>query len=231
MARQEAAQPPLYYALSALILTPIDASLAQPQLVPNPFVRLGHFDSEININAFAHTPAEAWPWRETSLAVHLIRLFFRSAWCWHLATSSMPAVTCSGPETPIGRCLPSALVGFLPQYVFLHSAVSNDSLIIFLSSAALWQLIRLWLDGATGKRVLAWGLPLDSPCLTKNTGVSLLALVGTAGPVPGLAAARMAPGWQYGGLLLCAGGPPNRGLDVLAQLDALPGCSRGECVY
>jgi 4-amino-4-deoxy-L-arabinose transferase-like glycosyltransferase len=161
LARQEAAQPPLYYMVSALIIAPIDASSSQPQLIPNPFVRLGHFDSQINVNAFAHTPSEAWPWRGTSLAVHLVRLFSVL-----LGAGTLLCIYASGlilwPEKPYRALLAAALVGFLPQYVFLHSAVSNDSLIIFLSSVALWQVMRLWLDRATGWRVFALGRPLTS---------------------------------------------------------------------
>ena len=39
--------------------------------------------------------------------------------------------------------LATALVAFLPQFNFLHASVSNDSLVIFLASAALISAMRV----------------------------------------------------------------------------------------
>ena len=75
LARQEAAQPPLYYILSALIIKPIDTAGAAESLWSNPHVRLGDANSPANINAFVHPPAEKWPWQGYILAGHLLRAF------------------------------------------------------------------------------------------------------------------------------------------------------------
>jgi hypothetical protein len=90
-----------------------------------------------------------------------------------------------------------ALVAFLPQFNFVHASITNDALIIFLCSLALYQLIRLWGEDAgdqTGGRAQALspsgssprpsvrsylplvllGVTIGLAALTKNAGVLLL---------------------------------------------------------
>ena len=47
------------------------------------------------------------------------------------------------PERPDRALLATALVAFLPQFAFIHAAVSNDAAITLFSAAALWQLLRI----------------------------------------------------------------------------------------
>ncbi|MFC2037259.1 ArnT family glycosyltransferase [Chloroflexota bacterium] len=175
MARQEAAQPPLYYVLAALVLAPVDTSPAPPGLHVNPYVDLGYFDSVNNFNAFAHTPEETWPWSGFVLAVHAVR-FLSVA----LGLGTLACIHASGRLLWVRRTeralLATALVAFLPQFIFLHSAVTNDTLIIFLCSAALWQMVRLWMDKVTPWRLLALGLTIGLAALSKTTGQLLLVL-------------------------------------------------------
>lgn len=177
LARQEAAQPPLYYLLSALLVAPIDTAPAEPTLWANPYVRPGHFDSVININSYVHTPVEAWPWRGYTLAAHLVRFFSVL-----LGLGTLVCIYASGrllwSYASHRALMATALVAFLPQYIFLHSAVTNDVLIIFLCSAVLWQLIRLWVDRITSWRLLALGLTLGLAVLSKTTGLLLLVPTG-----------------------------------------------------
>ena len=62
------------------------------------------------------------------------------------------------PGDPYRALLALSLVAFLPQFNFLHASVTNDTLIIFLVSAALWQIIRLWLDRVTRGRLFLLGV-------------------------------------------------------------------------
>lgn len=173
LSRQEAAQGPLYYMIASLIVSPFDASEGGASLWLNPYVRPGFHDSVININAFVHTAAEAWPWRGFALAAHLVR-FLSSL----LGLGTLVCIYASGrllwPAVPERALLATALVAFLPQYVFLHSVVTNDTLIIFLCSATMWQTIRMWIHGASPWKVLALGLTVGLAMTTKTTGVLLL---------------------------------------------------------
>ena len=172
--RQEAAQPPLYYLLSALIIAPIDSSPNEPSLWVNPYVRLGDFGSVININAFIHTQQEKWPWQGFALAAHLLRVLSAL-----FGLGTLACVHASGrllwPAAPERALLATALVAFLPQFIFVHSAITNDTLVILLCSAAVLQSIRVSLQGSTTSRLLALGLTIGLAALTKTTGLLLLA--------------------------------------------------------
>ncbi|BCX04714.1 MAG: hypothetical protein KatS3mg053_2652 [Candidatus Roseilinea sp.] len=70
---QEGSQPPLYYALMALVALPFDRSDHADLVWPNPHARLGRADATNNWNQLVHTPAEVFPWRGTTLVVMLMR--------------------------------------------------------------------------------------------------------------------------------------------------------------
>ncbi len=78
------------------------------------------------------------------------------------------------PRRPEIALLATALVAFLPQFAFLHSAITNDALIIFLASFALWQIVRIWIDGGNNGRFLLLGITIGLAILTKTAGILLL---------------------------------------------------------
>jgi 4-amino-4-deoxy-L-arabinose transferase-like glycosyltransferase len=170
---QEAAQPPLYYLLGSLLIRPIETGVAEDWVWPNPFVRLGDASWPNNWNAFVHTDQENWPWRGPVLAVHLLRLFSAVLGAGTLLFIYGTA-RLVWPEQPDRWLLATAVVAFLPQFTFLHGAVTNDALIILLSAAGLWQLVRLWLQPVTRGRLLLLGLTVGLAALTKATGLLLL---------------------------------------------------------
>ncbi|HID52809.1 MAG TPA: hypothetical protein EYP41_12335, partial [Anaerolineae bacterium] len=128
---QEAAQPPLYYLLSALLITPVDTADARQEVWPNPLAYPGDASLQANINQFIHSPREMWPWDGYVLAAHLLRLFSTL-----LGLGTLLCVYGSGrllwPNDTRKALLAMALVAFLPQFNFLHASISNDPLIIFL---------------------------------------------------------------------------------------------------
>lgn len=177
LARQEAAQPPLYYLLAALIIAPLDTADAANHLWLNPYVRLGDANAPDNINTFVHTPAEAWPWQGYVLAVHLLRVFSALFGVGTLLCL-YAAARVAWPAVPENGLLATALVAFLPQFGFLHGAVTNDPLIIFLSAAGLWQLLRLWLVGVSRARLTLLGITIGLALLAKTAGLLLLLFTG-----------------------------------------------------
>jgi 4-amino-4-deoxy-L-arabinose transferase-like glycosyltransferase len=170
---QEAAQPPLYYVLSALLIAPIDAENGRSDTIHNPFATIGDASYRTNINRFIHTEAESWPWQDFALAAHMLRLFSTL-----LGFGTLLCIFGSGrliwPKRPEIALLATALVAFLPQFAFLHSSITNDALIVFLASFALWQLLRVWIDGGRNGRFLLLGITIGLAILTKTAGILLL---------------------------------------------------------
>ncbi len=178
--RQEAAQPPLYYLLAAALIAPLrpQAAEAQAQLQFNPDARPG-YPGTVNINAFVHTPAEAWPWQGYALVAHLLRWLSTG-----LGAGTLLTIYAAGRRWLAGRpaqdtvpLLATGLVALLPQFAFIHSTISNDPLIIFLCSLTLYQLVRLWsADTLSPRAVAGLGVSIGLAALTKNQGLALLPL-------------------------------------------------------
>lgn len=176
--RQEAAQPPLYYLLGAALIAPLDLDPAasREEVRFNPFVRLGDPTTQgNNINAFIHGSEEAFPWQGYALAGHLLRILSTV-----FAAGTLVCVYAAGrliwPDSAEIALLATALTGFLPQFVFISSVISNDMLIVFLASAGLWQLVRLWLRPVSRLRLLLLGVTIGLAALTKTQGILLLGL-------------------------------------------------------
>ena len=207
---QEAAQPPLYYLMAAPIVRAFDPGGAAEHLWVNPRVDTSAVAGQlwtsplappnprgesaarppINANMFIHGPAEAWPWRDYALAAHLIRLLSAVLGLGTLL-SIYAAARVVWPARPDRALLATALVAFLPQFAFIHAAVSNDAAITFFCAAALWQLLRITNDElgigneeqgsgraeARGKRaspLLFLGFTIGLAMLSKAAGLLLL---------------------------------------------------------
>lgn len=170
---QAAAHPPLYYLLSAPIIGPIKATGAEKKLWMNPRVRWGDSEAGDNVNTFIHTPTEEWPWSGYVLAGHLIRAFSTFLGLGTLLFI-FGGVRLFWKASVLPALLVTALVAFLPQYIFLHASASNDPLIIFLSTFALWQLLRIWFHGLSHSRLIVLGLTVGLAILSKTAGLLLL---------------------------------------------------------
>lgn len=193
---QEAAQPPLYYLLGAALIAPLDIEGAREAVWLNPFAWIGDASALANVNRMVHTDAEAWPWRGYALAAHALRIFSTL-----LGIGTLLCIYGSArrlwPDGKTRTLMAVALVAFLPQFNFLHASITNDALIIFLCSLALYQLVVLWRADAidmTGGRVeavdqsgallrppvrsdmrlVALGLTIGLAALSKNAGALLL---------------------------------------------------------
>ncbi|MBP6016470.1 MAG: phospholipid carrier-dependent glycosyltransferase [Candidatus Promineofilum sp.] len=197
---QESAQPPLYYVLASFIVRAAGGVDDTPLLWANPRSNpedpLGESLARppLNVNAFIHGPAEAWPWRGYVLSAHLVRLLSTI-----LGLGTLISIYGAGrvvwPTDPTRALLATAVVAFLPQFAFIHGAVSNDAAITFFSAAAIWQLLRMTNDplrianeetAGQGNlspagdrlpfvRLLLLGLTIGLAVLSKTAGLLLLA--------------------------------------------------------
>ncbi len=140
--RQEGSQPPLYYAVAALVTSWIDTSDADEVRWLNPHVDNGVITADGNINLAVHTGAERFPWRGTALAVRLAR--FLSAlmsagtvyFTYRLAQEVLPG----RPDLGLAA---AAVTAFTPMFLFISGAVNNDNLASLLSAAVLWLLVTM----------------------------------------------------------------------------------------
>jgi len=179
---QEGGQPPLYYALAAATTFWIDASDLPERLWRNPYAKIGVPLAFGNKNLIVHTSAENFPWRNTALAVHLIRLLsvLFSAGTVFLTYKLAREIFSSLSRAHALALIAASVVAFNPMFLFISASVNNDSLAALLATGALLLITQLVTRGATNARLLATGIVCGLALLTK---VSNLAVSGVAGSV------------------------------------------------
>ncbi len=179
----EAFQPPLYYALGALVTFWIDTD----DFVIKANSDFSFTDPEAPQNLLLHTSAESFPYRGWALAWHLIRLL----------SVIMGAVTVGAtyalareifPRDPSIALGSAALNAFIPQFLFISGVANNDNLATMLSSLILILMVRLIKGKGSPQYSLFLGLLLGLGILTK---MSLLAFIPTALVVILLSARRL----------------------------------------
>ncbi|GIK43512.1 MAG: hypothetical protein BroJett011_73450 [Chloroflexota bacterium] len=142
----EGNQPPLYYALAALLTFWIDSGTWADVYWYNPHTSIGDPLRPDNKNITIHLPGETWPWRGHVLAVHLIRFL----------SIAMAAITVTGCYFIAltlfrgNRWLAAgamALTAFNPMFIFISASVNNDNAVIMFVTLALWLIVEM----ATGR--------------------------------------------------------------------------------
>ncbi len=208
--QQEGSQPPLYYALMALVISPIDTSDLPDRLYANPHAQPGDPSLDANRNLISHLPAENFPWRYTTLAVHLIRLLSILMGAGTIVLSySIARRIFPEPRTrsiPLGT---AALIAFNPMFIFISASVNNDNLTILLTSLALYLGVLCWyeppgrVDRSGWWRRLLLGIVLGGAALSKVSGLTMLPIVALILTVRHLRQ-RDWRGWMMSGALLGA---------------------------
>jgi len=164
LARQEASQPPLYYLVAAAATFWIDTSDFPGIVWENP-----HYGFAVpgivndNKNLFIHTAQENFPWHNTPLAVHLARfisilfgalailgtyLLALEIFSYSFSGGGSHAAVARRVGAPpaerktLAATGAAAFVAFVPQFLFISGAVSNDSAIVAMCALALWLMAR-----------------------------------------------------------------------------------------
>ncbi len=173
---QEGSQPPLYYAIAALLTAGVDDSDYEQVRLLNPFVKAGVPGTPDNVNFVAHPPGQG-PWQGgTVLAVYLIRWFSLLMgagtvyFTWRLARTVYPR----GPGLAL---LAAAIAAFNPMTLFINASVNNDTLLMLLATMTLWLLADELVASKPGVRwgrTLLLGILLGVAALTKVSGLILL---------------------------------------------------------
>lgn len=176
---QEGTQPPLYYMLAALLVSQVEDSDARELYWVNPQRNIGDPARPGNKNFIVHTELEQWPYQGAVLAIHMVRwLSLVIGAATILLTFAL--VRTVFPHRPYLALGAAAINAFIPQYLFISSSVSNDSLITFFAALTLIQLVRL-ISRPQRRQTwayLALGVTLGLAALSKLSGLALLGLSG-----------------------------------------------------
>jgi hypothetical protein len=171
----EAAQPPLYYALTALVISPIDHGNLTDISHLNP----QWFDRELNpdfvtvANQHRHTDAERWPYQGAVWGVRVARAL--SSLLGAITILAVCSIACSATGgSALASMLAGIAVAFNPKFVHVASIVSNDIAIICAATVAMAWLCRLLRD----TREPAWR---DVAGLGALVGVAVLCKLGGLG--------------------------------------------------
>ncbi len=169
----ESQQPPLYYALGALAISPVDARDWTPPDV-NPYARTG--TGVGGLNFAIHAPEEAFPYRGWVLSAHLARLvsvILATLTVW--LTYRIAARVSDGCRWL--ALTAAAIVASWPQLLFVGSVITNDVLVVCCAAWVLLALVKT-LDSwpPSVARLLELALALGAAMLSKLTALGLLAL-------------------------------------------------------
>lgn len=172
---QEGSQPPLYYALMAVVAQAFDRSDYAAVWRFNPHARLGRADTTHNWNQMLHGDAERFPWRGTMLAMMVMRLI--SMLFGAVAVACTYAIArMAKPDSTALPAFAAALTAFNPMFLHIMASVNNDTLATALSSLSLLLGARL-IRGAEPRTALLLGVTLGCAALSKASGLALAASV------------------------------------------------------
>jgi len=141
--RQEGSQPPLYYIMAAILTAGIDTSDMEYVRRLNPHADIGVLRPDGNTNMIVHRQeAEAFPWRGTTLAVHVIR-FFSIALGLATVLVTYQLAREVFPNWPLVVLGAAALNAFLPMFLFISGSVNNDNLSNLLGNLLTLLIVRV----------------------------------------------------------------------------------------
>ncbi len=181
-AGQEGSEPPLYYALGAVLfsVSPQPTIVLDNQRNQNPNVNFHRAaEPRDNRNLYAHTLQEQFPYRGDVLGAHLVRLLGVVLGIFTVLLTFLSARELF-PDHRFLAPLATALVAFNPQFAFLSGVVNDDDGIACAATLVLWLLLRRIRRGGSPRLALALGVALGCAVLMKVSGILLLPLAGLA---------------------------------------------------
>ncbi len=176
---QHGSQPPLYYAMMALLSSPFTIDDVDEYRRLNPHVALHQPASFGNKNLIIHDESHSL-WRGTGLAVLIVRAAGLAMGAGVIALVYRIS-TYVAPQRPTVAFVAAALTGLNPMFIFVCASVNNDALSILINAGIVLLLQRLLRDGFRAGTSLAIGLLFALSCVTKLSALVLLpVLVGVA---------------------------------------------------
>ncbi len=169
-------QPPLFYSLVAIVISPIDTTDYMEHLWRNEAWAAVGDPSCCGRNIYYHTENESFPFTRTTLAVHLARLLAVLFGAVTVAATAELARTLLGDQRSLIALAAGAIVAFNPSFLFASALVSNDTMLAALSALVLLFLVRL-LTGKTNpdyRSAALLGALLGLALLVKTTAFGLI---------------------------------------------------------
>lgn len=160
--------PPLYYLIGAAFTCWVDMT-DDLRPIPNPEVGSGR-----SLNAYIHTSAEQFPYTGSVLGMHAARLVSTLIGLLTLTLTHKIARVLA-PERPTLAAAATAITGFMPQFVFTHSIITNDAAVTLFSTLTLYSMVRL-LDRPHMSLWLAMWLAIAAAFMSKANAVALIPL-------------------------------------------------------
>ena len=185
--RQEGSQPPLYYAMAALVSFPFDTSSWRDLRRLNPHSDLGRPTTDGNLNSIVHTEAERFPWSGSALAIHIARLLsviFSTitvlfAYLVAIELFPYPAVAGNKDFRAWLRLAVMSLTATIPMFAFISGSVNNDNAAAMFATVGLWYSLQLARKvKVTNIHAIIAGLIAACAALSKSSTLGLLGLFG-----------------------------------------------------
>ncbi len=177
----QAHHPPLYYALAALITSPIQSD-AGPDYAPpiNPFWGFRYFEpSTDNKNQYLHSPGERWQFTGATLIVYLGRwLSMLFGLGTVLMTYRLSRVLY--PDRPALALGAMSFVAFNPMFLHGSASLNNDTAVAFFGAWAIVEAAAIAQFGPTTRRSAALGIALGLGILSKASALPLAAVAAAA---------------------------------------------------
>jgi 4-amino-4-deoxy-L-arabinose transferase-like glycosyltransferase len=173
IAEQEAVQPPLYYALGAVVLGRFDTAEARKYLAMTPGFVVGRADLPGPRNMFTPRSTLQVDSTQVETAIVLLRLVSVALGL------GVVLFTCLSfrqvvPDAPQLAPIAGALIAFNPMFLFIHASFNNDCLLNFIAAGVVYGVVRT----AHRRPSVAWaaalGVVLGLAALTKLSGLVLV---------------------------------------------------------
>ena len=169
----ESHQPPLYYAIGALLISMVDRTDINRFLRPNNVIFTRGI-TENNHNKWLHPPADfdgSTPTAVWILRAYSIMLGVGTLWFIFLAARQIS----NGPLLSLGAMF---LVASIPTFVSISASINNDNGVTFLYTIGVYLCLRVWQQQhISNPDLITLSGVLALIALTKLTGASLFGVV------------------------------------------------------
>lgn len=168
---REGHQPPLYYALAALVTLPIrGGETVGVELERNPEHVLGGGTSR-GVPYYAHTPAGPFREARSRFAFYSLRALGVGLGLLNLLLVLRVASRFLPTES---RWFAAALVATLPQFLFISASVNNDNLSNLVSTAVILAALQVLAQPERMRNALILGSLLGLGLCVKKTDMALI---------------------------------------------------------
>jgi 4-amino-4-deoxy-L-arabinose transferase-like glycosyltransferase len=143
--QQEGNQPPLYYLLGALLISPIDTSDIYSVMRINPHADIGIIRPDGNGNRLLHPPQISLI--GAVLASYILRFFslLLGAGTIYITYRTVLLLFPDKPEIALGA---AGINAFIPMALYINASINNDNLSNLLANGLVFVLARLLLEKA-----------------------------------------------------------------------------------